>query len=134
MIVTITSCAPVLRLQEADDPPQMATAAMPAMAATRNAMTGGIGNDQATQPAAAAPQELAAAADVEHAHAEREGDAETGRDQRGRERQRVHERSDLIEEPGASEVPDRALEQRRIRATHRVADRDEEVVRTQPNQ
>jgi hypothetical protein len=58
--------------------------------------------------------DLATCADVEQANAEREGDTETGRDERGREVQRVGERLDPGGESVNPEVEDRALEQRAV--------------------
>ena len=56
-------------------------------------------NDQLTQPAdGRRDEDLAAATDVEHADAERERDAETGRDQRRREGERLGERLDPVDE------------------------------------
>ena len=57
-------------------------------------------------------QHLAAAADVEHADAERQRHAQAGRDQRGREGQRLGERTDAARERRRPEVVDRALEER----------------------
>src|SRR6266508_2702651 len=80
---------------------------------------------------------LTFAADVEHAGPERQGDRQAGEDQRRRVGQRLRDR---VEHPRPrhlarggfaqrGEVDDRALEQRRVRPTHRVADRGERVGR-----
>ena len=75
-------------------------------------------------------EHLAAAADVEHADAERERDTEARRDERGRERERLGERPDRTGEGRRAEVVDRALEERAVRAGDGIPDRGERVAGT----
>ena len=105
------------RLEHAGDAgPQRAGRRRRRRRATIMWMPHGRSSEKPTHPAAAAAIEhLAAAADVEHADAERERDAEAGRDQRRREGQRLGERTDAAREVRRAEVVDRALEQRDVR-------------------
>ena len=95
MIVTITSCAPVRAFSDAGD-------AGPERAADEAADEGDEHVQAPGQVEAEADpagdgcrdEHLAATTDVEHADAEREGDAEASGDERRRERERLGERPD----------------------------------------
>ncbi len=74
-----------------------------------------------------AEEHLPLAADVEEAGAEGQADAESGRDERRREGERLGERPDALREVGPAEVVDRALEERGVCTGDGVPDRGEHV-------